>query len=416
MGTATVWVFARMVIFLLCCMLSFRNNPRLPGGEGSNNMTQDNEHQDHLDRLKNKQHLNHPDTPKGRGIHKRTPKKILGGHSNIAHYGIDTARKITRGNPVTKKIATMTAAVLGVVTIGVGAVNLGVGDEGKSPEAHKTAESAKPENVPGGNGAFSDEDYAREEPDGVHDGGRVADRGRDYPDTPRNSDLGVPAHVINQQVGAINQKTWIALGDSTIAYGNGNKTTTNTYAVGDKKTLTNPCRTEQKTWADTLGIPNYSCAGSTTKDLSSAVNTYKDAIKSASVITITSGSNDSRRGWSGTFIEKNLTGIVKKIKTFNPTARIVFIGYLPAMEGKCMTGNQRKSAKKLNLYHREGDTAMLNTAIRHKENFIDFSQTHDNPCASNAHIRLPGKKPGASWHTTPDGHNVIAREMKKLFG
>lgn len=218
-------------------------------------------------------------------------------------------------------------------------------------------------------------------------------------DTLRPANVGFPGMEVNP-------KKAVAVGDSTVAWANGDKV---------PQSLSG-CNSDRNTWPDVIGIKNLSCAGATTQEISDMIKQHGDVIKDSDTIFATSGSNDIRGDKVGD-LDSRLEELIETIKDINPEAEIVFVGYLPAyIDHACMDIKDRNSARRLYDYHRKANYAMQDAALRNGMYYIDVFHSPFTVCdKDNAYVRIPEHKTeGALWHTTETGHKKVAEDIEKF--
>lgn len=330
------------------------------------------------------------------------PKRYRANRS-IAQYSVKSSWQSGRG-----RVASV-GAILAVIVLTLGVTVPLFFRDGGQGDAHDDV-GASP-NPPSVEGAFTDEDYEKIDPQSVHDPSGDAEGGSkdswDYPAPPDpKKDLLEPAHVLGSQKIVIDQRRSVVVGDSTVAYGDGVKTRDDGFG----------CRVEKGTWAGFLGVRNYGCAGIASGRLLQKISEKKKLFDGVDTVFITVGSNDVRRG-EDTSMEGNMGKIVMKLREFNPQMNIVFVGYLPSfVDGKCMGDRERKASSRLNFFHKMADMGMKNAALREGAHFVDLSQLKYEVCSKGSFIRLPGSGAGASWHTSVAGHEYVADAVRKFAG
>lgn len=226
-----------------------------------------------------------------------------------------------------------------------------------------------------------------------------------YPNPPNPaSDLLSPADVNIPQT-PLNLATISAVGDSTVALGDG--------AWVDGPTM--PCHIDRETWAEKIGASNHGCSGKTTSQIVDLLNQHPDSIADATTVFVTAGSNDARSNQYNK-MDKGMESIVSTIKKINSDAAIVFVGYLPVfIYNKCMDMAKENAARRLHHFHTIANHSMMDSAIRNNLTYIDMSQAAYNICSSQSFVRLPHTTRGVDWHTTPAGHDYIAGRIKTVL-
>ena len=198
----------------------------------------------------------------------------------------------------------------------------------------------------------------------------------------------------------------VALGDSTIALSNAN--------IIDKY---HGCRHEEGNWASLIGVEkNISCAGTNAEQILKVAQETGFIGNSTESVYITAGSNSFRERHSKNETLGTLTNLVSTINKKAPHASIYFIGYLPGNDvSGCTQNKYEDTIKKLNYYHLQGNEVMSEVAFATKTNFYSMDELVNNDyCNPNKTlIRLPNTTPGATWHTTLEGHKRIADFIHK---
>lgn len=227
-----------------------------------------------------------------------------------------------------------------------------------------------------------------------------------YPNPPSpDKDTLRPAHV-HPDI-AVNKRRAVAIGDSTVAWSDGEKLG---QSLGG-------CETEKATWADNINIKNMSCPGMTTRDITEMIRTHSDVIRDAETLFITAGSNDVRGDEVGG-LDAGIEMILATVKDINPQAHIIFIGYLPVyLDASCMDIKDRNSARRLYDFHRKANYAMQDAALRNSLTYIDVLHSPFDVCNPNtSYVRIPRHNTeGATWHTTSQGHRKISDTINSVI-
>ena len=224
------------------------------------------------------------------------------------------------------------------------------------------------------------------------------------PPSPEEDTLG-PSNV-GEGVKDVDKKSSLAIGDSTIAWANGQRI---------DNTLSG-CSNEKGTWADNLKIKTLACPGYTTRDIAHLIRKHPSDIEKAHTIFLTAGSNDIRGDKVGD-LDYGVEEIIESLDDINPKTNIILIGYLPIYVDKaCMNIKDRNSARRLYDYHRKANYALQDAALRHNLSYIDNFHSPFNVCDKNhSYIRLPRHNtPGANWHTTEEGHEKIEQSINNF--
>ena len=236
---------------------------------------------------------------------------------------------------------------------------------------------------------------------------RVVSNDSIYPNPPEAAlDILPPAHVWGGSPMEVRKSTSLAVGDSTVSWSNGDK-------------IDNPivsCGVEKDTWADMLGMGNIACPGKTIDEITRIIINKKDVVKKSETLFITAGSNDIR-GSDISNLDNGLEKLIGTIKSINPKARIIFVGYLPAYIDKaCMSMADRNAARKLHSYHRKANYAMQDAALRHKLTYVDVFHSPNKVCVGDkSYVRIPQHHTkGAKWHTTKQGHRHISDVISQV--
>ena len=229
-----------------------------------------------------------------------------------------------------------------------------------------------------------------------------------FPDPPApKEDTLDPAHVgvVDHY---IDPNKSMAIGDSTVAWANGEK----------KSSSLSGCGNELGTWPEQTGMHSLSCAGMTTREIASLVEKNKEKLDDIDTFFITAGSNDIRGDKVGD-LDRGIEYLLDTITDIRPEAEVIFVGYLPAyLDQGCMSTKDRNSARRLYDYHRKANYAMQDSALRHGLGYIDVFHSPYRVCDSEqAFVRIPSHNtPGAKWHTTQAGHTRIAEGIKQYVG